>query len=116
MSATRHDDGKLRLDLIPPEVLIELARVYTVGSVKYDDHNWRKGMAYSRCVGSALRHLIKWQAGIQKDPETDCPHLAHAAWNLLTLLVYELQGLGEDDRQKLETKTPTEDFKWERKT
>src|ERR1044071_2233252 len=41
-------DGKPRYDLIPPKGLKRVAEVYARGSVKYDDHNWRKGMPSSR--------------------------------------------------------------------
>ena len=44
----KHDQGKLRFDLIPPEALIELAKVLTYGASKYNDRNWEFGMAYGR--------------------------------------------------------------------
>ena len=108
----RFDTGKLRLDLIPPEVLIELSRVYSKGAIKYDDNNWRKGMKWSRCIGSALRHFFKWTMGERYDQETGCHHLMMAAWNCGTLFVYDLQGLGEDDRCLPEKQTINDDMEW----
>lgn len=98
-TALRLDDGKLRMDLVPVEVIVELARVYTAGTVKYEGDNWRKGMKWSRCVAALYRHLTKWQAGMTFDTETQCHHLAHVAWNALTLMIYQMEGLGTDDRQ-----------------
>ena len=107
--AMRFDDNKLRLDLIPWEAELELARVYTMGAIKYDDNNWRKGMAYSKCMGALRRHLLLWQSGQAVDPETGCHHLAQVAWNALTLMVYELRGVGKDDRVKGDVNS---DFTW----
>lgn len=109
--ALRYNTGKIRFDLIAPEALVELAKVYTAGAEKYNDDNWRKGMSYRACLGSLERHLKKWELGLKNDPETDCHHLAHVAWNALTLFVYELHGDGTDDRVKLKKKL-NEDFTW----
>lgn len=114
--ALRYDDNKLRFDLIPQEALIELTKVYTSGAKKYADHNWRKGMEWSRCIASLKRHLVKWEMGLTEDPETNTHHLAQVAWNALTLFVYELQGLGEDDRNIPEKVTVDENLNWVNKT
>lgn len=94
----RFDNDKLRFDLLPPDALIALARVYHAGAQKYPEHNWSKGMKWSKVSGSLWRHWMKWSLGEKKDPETNCHHLAHVAWNALTLMIYELKGIGEDDR------------------
>jgi hypothetical protein len=99
--ALRYDAGKPRFDLVPPDALEELAAVYAFGATKYAEDNWTKGMAWRRCVGSALRHIFAWASGEQNDRESGRHHLAHAAWNLFTLVAYEKRGLGNDDRVKL---------------
>ena len=100
-SAMQKDSRKLRMDLLPPEWLIELSRVLTFGAKKYDDNNWRKGMKYSRCLASLKRHLIKWELGERTDDESKCHHLSAVAWNALVLMTYDLQGKQDlDDRQK----------------
>lgn len=98
MTALRFDDNKLRLDLIPPEMLIELARVFTVGASKYSEENWRQGMDWSRCMGALMRHYIKWRSGLSVDPETGCHHLALVAWNALALMIYQQERVGRDNR------------------
>jgi hypothetical protein len=98
-NATKHDQEKVRLELLPQEALEEVAKVLTHGAEKYGEHNWRKGMHWTRFVGAALRHLYAWQSGMEdRDPESGLSHLAHAACCILFLLVYEKLGLGEDDR------------------
>jgi hypothetical protein len=95
----RKDDGaKVRTDLLPPDVLLAIAAVLTVGAAKYGDRNWERGMAWSRCYGAALRHLFAWWQGEVADPETGLSHLAHTACCILFLLAYESRQVGTDDR------------------
>jgi aryl-alcohol dehydrogenase-like predicted oxidoreductase len=100
--ALRFDNNKIRFDLIPTEGLLELARVYTMGAIKYEDNNWRKGMKFSRCIASLERHWNLWKSGQEVDIETGCHHLGQVCWNAMTLLVYCLTKTGTDDRIKFE--------------
>lgn len=99
----RLDAGKNRLDLIPPEWEAALGDVLTQGAEKYDDRNWERGMSWSKMIGCAKRHRLKFEAGERYDLETGCHHLAMAAWNLLALMVYDIRGIGEDDLPKTAT-------------
>lgn len=94
----KHDDGKPRMDLLPPEALREIADVLALGAQKYDAHNWRKGFAYSRLLAAALRHVFSWAGGENKDPESGKSHLAHAACCLMFLITFEQTRTGTDDR------------------
>ncbi len=96
--ALRYDGGKVRLDLVAIYPLMELAKVYTMGAVKYAPENWRKGMAWSRMYGSAMRHILAFQQGEEVDEESGLPHLAHAIWNLFSLLDYTVSHPELDDR------------------
>lgn len=98
--AMRFDGNKLRFDLLPTEGITELARVYTMGALKYADNNWRNGMKFTRCIASLERHWNLWKMGQSIDPETGCHHLAQVCWNAMTLLVYCLTKTGTDDRTK----------------
>jgi hypothetical protein len=93
----KFDEGKPRFDLIPPEFLLELAKLYTVGAEKYTPRNWEKGMAWSRPLAALYRHLNKWQMGESVDPETGINHLVSAIWNAIALYTYETRHIGEDD-------------------
>lgn len=102
----RHDAGKTRLDLMPPEWIDALGQVLTKGAAKYADRNWENGMAWSKMVGCGMRHLMAFLRGERFDAETGCHHLAHAAWNLLALMSYDVRAIGADDLPRAKT-SPT---------
>jgi hypothetical protein len=86
---TKNDQGKIRLDLIPTEFINAVGEILSHGAAKYQDHNWRKGIAYSRVVGALLRHLMAYLAGEKFDKETNKSHLWHAACNLAFLITFD---------------------------
>jgi len=94
----KYDAEKSRYDLIPAYPLEQLAKIYTFGATKYADHNWRKGLTWSRVFSAIMRHLWAFWRGEDNDPETGLPHVVHAAWGCFTLLQYMKDGSGTDDR------------------
>lgn len=98
----KDDGGKLRFDLIPAVPLEELARVYTIGAVKYADHNWRKGIQFSRIFAAMMRHGWAWLRGETHDPEDGQHHLASVAWCAFALMELEQTHSELDDRFKVE--------------
>ena len=78
------DEGRGAYELIGTEGLRRLAVVYEQGAKKYAPRNWEKGLPWSRCFRSAVRHLFQWLAGAK-----DEDHLAHAVWNLFAIMEYE---------------------------
>ncbi len=98
----KHDGGKPRYDLLPPELLLETAKVLEYGARKYAPNNWANGADWSRYFGAMNRHLWAWWAGEDNDPETDLSHLAHAACCLAFLMAYQGRGIGTDDRPDME--------------
>ena len=94
----KHDTGKLRYELIPPDALAALAYVYTIGAEKYDDWNWRRGMSWSRVYGALMRHLIAYWQGETYDRDDGQEHMASVAWCAFTLMEYERLEVGVDDR------------------
>ena len=80
--------------------LTEWARAMTFGARKYGDHNWRKGMAWTRVVGSLSRHLTAFMGGENQDPESGVNHMAHVMCNAAFLLHYEQHHKELDDRYK----------------
>ena len=86
-------DGKGRYDLITPFGLMRLAKWYELGSKKYADRNWEKGMPFSRYIDSAKRHIDKFVMGME-----DEDHLSAAVWNLMAIMHHqELEQLNFDD-------------------
>jgi hypothetical protein len=96
----KHDDGKLPLELLPVDVLEEIAKVLKFGASKYSSNNWRGGFKYSRIFGACLRHLFAWFRGVDTDPETGLSHLAHAGCCLFFLLHFVIAKTGTDDRSE----------------
>jgi hypothetical protein len=106
LGGTKFDSGKPELALLSPIFLEEVSRVLTYGKHKYAEHNWRKGLIWSRPLGAALRHIFSWMGGEDLDPETGISHLAHAACNLMFLIEFQKTNNGADDRYKIEVKPP----------
>lgn len=94
----KDDDGKNRLDLIPPELIFAVGEVLTFGARKYSARNWEKGMSWGRVFGALMRHLWAWWRGDKADPETGLSHLWHAGCCLAFLIAFEARKLGDDDR------------------
>jgi hypothetical protein len=94
----KHDEGKNRLDLIHPEFLHELGLVMTDGAKEYGDYNWMKGMDWGRVLGALKRHINAWHAGEECALDSGHHHMAHAAACCMFLMIYEREGLGNDDR------------------
>lgn len=102
--AIKNDANKVRVELLPYDALMVIAKVLTFGAKKYDDHNWSSngGFKWSRLYGAMQRHAFKWWHGHDKDDETNLTELAHLGCCLLFLISHELRKLGIDDRPKLE--------------
>lgn len=93
----RYNDGKNRVELIPAIWTWSLGMVLTRGAIKYETRNWERGMSWAYCLGSCSRHILKFMCGERYDPESGCHHLAHAAWNCLALMTYDIRGIGQND-------------------
>lgn len=96
--AMKFDHGKPPIDLIDQEIILELAKVLAYGAEKYEAHNWKIGLPISRYYSACMRHLLAFNAGETKDPESGLSHLGHATCNLMFML-YMLKYKPElDDR------------------
>lgn len=101
----KYDQEKEPLGLIPPEALLEIARVLGFGAKKYGVNNWRqdgKNTSWLRTYSSIQRHLNAWHAGQDLDPESGESHLSHAATQLMILMVHQMENPQCDDRYKKE--------------
>ena len=99
LGGVKHDDGKPRYDLVPPDALDEIVKALTFGAREYEDRNWEKGMNWGRYFGACMRHLWAYWCGEETDPDSGLSHLAHAGCCVFFLLAYELRGIGVDDRR-----------------
>jgi hypothetical protein len=89
---TKYDGDKIRLELFSPWFIEEVGKVLTSGAIKYEDHNWAKGIRSSRLVGASLRHIFSYMKGEVNDSEWGFHHLAHAACCLMFLVHQDITG------------------------
>ena len=94
---TKHDEGKLRYELIPPSALKGIAEVLTHGAEKYTPNNWRNVTDLTRYEGAMMRHFEAYRSGELLDKDSGLPHLAHCMTNLVFLL--ELTSQTDDSGQ-----------------
>jgi hypothetical protein len=94
----KHDLGKPNYALLSSIALHKIVSVLTLGTNKYPEHNWRKGLKYSRLIAAAFRHMFAWLGGESLDPESGMSHLAHASCCLMFLLELEDTRKDLDDR------------------
>lgn len=96
MSGRKDDAGKPRWHLLPWRAAALVVDVLEHGARKYAPDNWRVVPdPQPRYFSAAMRHLIAWWGGENRDPESGLPHLAHAACCLLFLLELELDGVDQ---------------------
>jgi hypothetical protein len=101
----KYDSEKPPVDLVPSAAILEIAKVLEFGSKKYAKWNWAKGINYTRLLAAAMRHILAYKEGEDKDAESNLSHIAHACCCLSFLLSFESRGLVHlDDRPKLEKK------------
>jgi hypothetical protein len=101
-SAMKFDTDKLPVNLLSTEALNQTAAVLKFGADKYHAHNWRDGFAWSRPLAAAMRHIMAFNDGEDKDPESGLSHLAHAACCIMFLLEFEKTHPELDDRYKVD--------------
>lgn len=94
----KNDQEKVRLELLSSTAILELGKVLTFGAKKYDAHNWRKGLHFSRLIGAILRHVLAYSGGETIDPESGLNHLSHAMCGCMFLLEYHQTHPELDDR------------------
>ncbi len=98
--ALKETEGKLRFDLIPPEMDRIFALVTTYASKKYPDRNWEKGFMFIAQHLSALkRHLNLWELNFNVDNESNLNHMYHVAWHANAMATQIYRGrMDLDDR------------------
>lgn len=58
--------------------VLEVAKHYEQGAVKYGERNWEKGIPLHSYIDSSVRHLLKYYRG-----DVDEPHDRAFLWNIL---------------------------------
>lgn len=78
MTGIKADDGKAPIHLIPAEFITGVAQAFEFGAKKYGADNFRGGLAHSRILSAAFRHLLAILRGEIVDPESGLLHIYHA--------------------------------------
>lgn len=98
-SGRKDDGGKPDWMLLPWRALRSVVRVLMFGAKKYGRDNWRLVPdARNRYWNAAIRHLVAWQQGEDRDPETGESHLSHAVCCCLFMLDGEEQNREAQNR------------------
>lgn len=86
----KYDNGKPMAGTLTDvfsRALMAVGACIEFGTHKYPDpKNWQLvDNGIKRYRDAMVRHLLKYNAGIEKDEETGLPHLAHMCWNALAM-------------------------------
>lgn len=90
--SAKADNGKLKLTLVPHQIIRDIARVRMYGNQKYPDggpDNWKR-VSPQRYRDALYRHLLLYLEdphGV--DEESGIPHIAHIACNVAFLCEFE---------------------------
>ncbi len=98
MSGKKNDADKPLMALIPPIAEEELAKAFTYGAKKYGQWNWADGIALTRLMSAARRHMNAFMNGEDLDPESGNHHLGHAMASLAMALEIHVRKPEYDDR------------------
>jgi len=86
---------------VPPIAIIEESVVMALGAAKYGAYNWQDDpVDATTYYSAAMRHLMSWFAGEDKDPESGASHLAHVRACMAILLDAQASSKLVDDRPK----------------
>ena len=79
----KFDAGKLELDLVPAQIVRDVAEVRMYGNKKYGDpENWRT-VELRRYVNALLRHTLAFvEDYASRDEESGIEHYKHMACNI----------------------------------
>lgn len=86
---------------IPPVAIVEESAVMALGAAKYGPYNWQDDpVDASTYYSAALRHLMQWFSGEDRDEESKASHLAHVRACMAILIDAQASGKLKDDRPK----------------
>lgn len=94
----KYDKGKAPLSYLTFESLKAEAEVFRYGAKKYNKHNYKLGMEWTRILDAAMRHLVSFNNKNDLDEESGLNHLWHAKACLAMLIYYYENKIGKDDR------------------
>ena len=89
--SNKFDVNKLRLALVPPELIEAVGAVLTYGAKKYSENSWQT-VEPERYKDALMRHLMEYlKAPHSIDDESGLPHLWHLTTNAAFLIYFNEQ-------------------------
>ena len=89
------------ISVIPTASLLHLGEVMKLGATKYGAFNWRDTPVPAEVyVDAAMRHLLSWFDGEDKDPESGMSHLGHVMACCAIIIDAQENGMLDDNRPK----------------
>ena len=86
---------------IPPIAIVEEAVVMALGADKYTAFSWQDDpVDATTYYSAAMRHLMSWFSGEDRDRESGASHLAHVRACMAILMDCQASGILIDDRPK----------------
>jgi hypothetical protein len=82
----KHDGEKPALAYIPKAALYAMGVAFNYGFKKYGGWNYRKGIAVTRTLSAATRHIFQFLSGEDFDKESGAHHLGSAMANIAMCL------------------------------
>lgn len=95
-----------RFDMIPSDVLWEVAEHYGKGEAKYPSEpdgqaNWQLGYDWRLSVAALQRHLHQFLIGEDVDAETGSHHMVAVIWHAIAIRWFQIHGKGKDYRSTM---------------
>ena len=112
IKGAKYDDGKLRLSLVPPEIITAVAEVREYGKRKYADaEDWRS-VPREKWQEALLRHVLAmWDNPLAIDEESGLPVIWHVATNVAFLCSAYKRELEEEREEAREEARIVRDLK-----
>lgn len=80
------DSEKPMLAYIPKAALYAEGEAFAYGAKKYESWNYKHGISITRTLSAAMRHIVQFLGGEDKDSESGVHHLGCARANLAMAL------------------------------
>lgn len=93
------EDGQVKplVQAIPARVILQVGDIFSFGGEKYYRDKWvKEPTTIDARLGSAQRHILKYQAGTPLDDESGMSHLTHAITQLMMAQEYINMGIGDE--------------------
>lgn len=103
--ASKHDQAKVDISLIPYVALTEAAKAFMVGEKKYGRYNYCRGHKASQLIAAMQRHALAWFQGEEIDPTDGQHHLGSVIACAAMILRQAELGTLKDDRYRGENES-----------